>query len=145
MVIPPDLELQAMKVLSSAALIAVGVGASAAAQTSENIIAKLPITVHVNPYLPLIDTTHGTTTWYMFADLADGAAAQMNFLRGHETPEIVQKMSDKMTLGGAAVSPLEGDFDSDSMIWRVRHILGRNAARSTYVLRTGSHQLVCTL
>jgi hypothetical protein len=124
MVIPPDLELQAMKVLSSAALIAVGVGASAAAQTSENIIAKLPITVHVNPYLPLIDTTHGTTTWYMFADLADGAAAQMNFLRGHESPEIVQKMSDKLTLGGAAVSPLEGDFDSDSMIWRVRHILG---------------------
>jgi hypothetical protein len=125
LVVPPDMQLQALKVLSSAALIAVGVGNAAASQTSENIIAKLPITLHVNPYLPLIDTTHGTTTWYVFADpKTDGAAIQMNFLRGHETPELVQKMSDKISLGGAAVSPLEGDFDSDSMIWRVRHILG---------------------
>jgi hypothetical protein len=124
LVVPPDMEIQALKVLSSAALISVGVGNSAAVVTSENIVAKLPLTLHVNPYLPLIDTTHGTTTWYVFADLADGAAAQMNFLRGHENPEIVQKASDKITLGGAAVSPLEGDFDSDSMVWRVRHILG---------------------
>lgn len=125
MVVPPDLEVAALKALSSNALIAIGQGNSAAVQTNENIVAKFPITLHVNPYLPLVDTTHGTTTWYVFADpTADGPAVQLNFLRGHESPELVQKMSDKITLGGGAVSPLEGDFDSDSMQWRVRHIVG---------------------
>lgn len=125
LVVPPELEIKALKALSSAALIAIGVGASAAAQTSENVIAKLPITLHVNEYLSSVDTTHGTTTWYMFADPNDdGAAAQLNFLRGHETPELVQRVSDKQAVGGGLVSPLEGDFTSDSMAWRIRHILG---------------------
>jgi hypothetical protein len=127
LVVPAALEIAALKVLSNNLLIASSLGSTSAdgVRTSENIIAKFPITLHVNPYLDIIDTTHGTTTWYVFADpQADGVAAKLNFLRGRENPEIVQKMSDKITLGGGAVSPLEGDFDSDSMQWRVRHILG---------------------
>jgi hypothetical protein len=125
LVVPPAKEIPALKALSSAALIAVGVGNSAAAQTSENVIAKLPITLHVNPYLPIVDTTHGSTAWYMFADpQSDGPAVQMNFLRGHENPEIVQKLSNKAAVGGGLVNPTEGDFESDSMAWRVRHIMG---------------------
>jgi hypothetical protein len=50
--------------------------------------------------------------------------AVMNFLRGHEAPEVVQRMSNKMSMGGAAVSQMDGDFDSDSMAWRIRHVLG---------------------
>jgi hypothetical protein len=127
LVVPPDLEFTALQTLSNNILIATALGSTSAAavQTNENVIAKVPITLHVNPYLPLVDTTHGTKAYYVFADpTADGPACQLNFLRGHESPELVQKMSDKVTLGGSAVSPLEGDFDSDSMIWRVRHILG---------------------
>lgn len=127
LVVPAALEVAALKALSNNLLIASSLGSTSArgVETNENIIAKFPITLHVNPYLDIIDTTHGTTTWYLFADpQADGAAAKMNFLRGRENPEIVQKVSDKLTLGGGAVSPLEGDFDSDSMQWRVRHIMG---------------------
>lgn len=122
LVVPVGKEFTALQVLSQNLLI--GQGANAGVTTSENVIAKYPITLHTNPYLDIIDTTHGTTTWYVFADLASGYAAKLNFLRGHETPEIVQKTSDKLSLGGGAVSPLEGDFDSDSMVWRVRHIMG---------------------
>ena len=59
----------------------------------------------------------------------------MNFLRGHESPEICQKMSDKISLGGAPISPLEGDFDSDTIKWRVRHVFGgtQTDPRFTYV------------
>lgn len=125
LVVPPELEIRALKALSASALIAIGVGNSASVQTSENVIAKLPITLHVNEYLSSVDTTHGTTTWYMFADpSADGAAVQLNYLRGHEAPEVVQKVSDKVSLGGGPISPMEGDFATDSMAWRIRHVLG---------------------
>jgi hypothetical protein len=126
LVVPPELEIRALKALSASALVAIGLASTSAAslQTSENVIAKLPITLHVNPYLSSVDTTHGTTSWYVFADPSDGAACQLNFLRGHEAPEIVMKSSNKQSLGGAVISPMEGDFESDSMAWRLRHVLG---------------------
>ena len=122
-----------MQLLSNNLLIAtaltsgsVGVtdGPQQVGSTSENILTKYPITAVTNPWLDIIDTTAGTKTWYLFGDPANGDAIKMNFLRGHENPEVVQKMSDKISLGGAPISPLEGDFDSDSIEWRVRHILG---------------------
>lgn len=126
-VVPVALEYKLAQILSQNLLIATALGSTSAAatQTSENIIAKYPITSHTNPYLDIIDTTHPAFTWYVFADInQDGAALGMNFLRGHENPEIVQRQSDKVSLGGGSVSPLEGDFDSDSVNWRVRHIMG---------------------
>lgn len=126
-VVPVALEYKLLQVLSQNLLIASALGSvsSAETRTSENVIAKYPITAHTNPYLDIIDTEDPATTWYLFADPAqDGLAMKMNFLHGRENPEIVQKMSDKISLGGAAISPLEGDFESDSAQWRVRHILG---------------------
>lgn len=126
LVTPVALEYKALQALSNNLLIATALGSTSAAatQTSENIIAKYPITQHTNPWLDIIDTTHGTTTWYLFGEPSTGDAVRVNFLRGHEAPQIVQKNSDKVSLGGAQISPLEGDFDSDSIQWRVRHILG---------------------
>lgn len=126
LVVPPKKHKDALEALNPAALIATALGSTSAAarQTSANVTAQLNITPHVNPYLPIIDTTHGDTTWYLFADLANGTAAQMNFLRGHEAPEICMKASDKVSLGGGLMPAMEGDFSSDSAYWRVRHILG---------------------
>lgn len=124
LVIPPALEFTVAEILNTAAMIAVGVGGSAAVTTSANVLAGQGIQVHVNQYLPIIDTTRGNTAWYLFADLGSGAAVQMNFLRGHESPEIVQKLSNKQSVGGGIVSPFEGDFENDSVEWRVRHIMG---------------------
>jgi hypothetical protein len=97
------------------------------------------LTLAVNPWLDIIDTTAGTKTWYLFGAPANGDAVKMNFLRGHENPEIVQKMSDKISLGGAPISPLEGDFDSDSIQWRVRHVFGgtQTDPRYTYAVVNG--------
>lgn len=129
-VVPVNKEFLLAQLLSQNLLIATALSSSSATgtlgTTSENVIAKYPITAHTNPFLDTVTgSANGQFEWYVFADpQQDGAAVQMNFLRGHENPEIVQKESNKLTLGGASVSPLEGDFDSDSMLWRVRHVLG---------------------
>lgn len=126
LVVPPKKEQAALEALSPAALIAVGLSSTSTKerQTSANVTAQLGIDIVVNPYLPVVDTTHGDTSWYIFAKLSNGGAVQMNFLRGHETPEITMKAPNKQMLGGGAANPLEGDFESDTNQWRVRHVLG---------------------
>jgi hypothetical protein len=130
LVVPPALEITAMQILQSQLLLAAGGDGQANAklqiQPNKNVLSAMSITLHVNPYLPIIDTfpANKDKTWYLFAKLSSGAAAQMNFLRGHESPEIVMKNPNKLALSGGTTNPLEGDFESDSMEWRVRHILG---------------------
>jgi hypothetical protein len=126
-VVPPALETELWKALNPAALIAVGVGNAAARATSANVVVQnLNITGHVNPYLPIIDTSgKGDATWYVIGKQNGNApAAQINFLRGHEQPEIVMKAPNKTTLSGAPTSPMDGNFEEDTMWWRVRHVLG---------------------
>jgi hypothetical protein len=124
LVVPPAKHKAALEAVSPAALIAVGQGNAAARQTSANVAALLNITIHVNSFLPLVDTTHGTTTWYVIADVSNGTAAQMNFLSGHEAPEVVMKAPNKSSVQGGMGSPTDGDFESDTLRWRVRHVLG---------------------
>lgn len=49
---------------------------------------------------------------------------EMAYLRGHEMPEICMKSSDKVTVGGAALSPFSGDFATDNIMYRVRIVHG---------------------
>lgn len=122
----PDLEIPVLRALSPGSLIA-GEGLSSNYVTSENVVAKLGIVPHVNPYIPLVATTgtYAAKSWWLFGESGSApVGAQMNFLRGHEAPEIVQRMSNKMSLSGAPISQMDGDFDSDSMAWRLRHVLG---------------------
>lgn len=124
LVVPPTKQKAALEAVNPAALIATGVGNAAARQTSANVTAQLNITIHVNAFLPLVDTTHGSTTWYVIADQSNGTAAQMNFLSGHEAPEVVMKAPNKSSVQGGMGSPMDGDFESDTLRWRVRHVLG---------------------
>ena len=139
LVVPVNLEFAALGLLSTNALIAAlsttGPTNAPFGSTSENIIARYGIKLHVNPWLDQNGSSDAKYTWFLFGDPADGDAVRMNFLRGHESPEICQKMSDKISLGGAPISPLEGDFDSDTIKWRVRHVFGgtQTDPRFTYV------------
>jgi hypothetical protein len=124
MVVPPALEVPMYQVLQSQLLIAAGGGANLLSP-NKNVITNFSITGHMNPYLPILDTSASkNTTWYLIARLANGAAVQLNFLRGHESPELVMKNPNKLTLGGAIQDPLQGDFEQDAIDWRVRHIMG---------------------
>jgi len=129
LVVPPALEYTMLQVLSAGALIVSGgdatSGVAPTVRTSVNVTAQMGIVGHMNPYLPIIDTSAGNDkTWYLFAQLADGYAAKLNFLRGHESPELVMKAPNKVTLAGGSTNPFDGNFEEDTVFWRVRHVLG---------------------
>ncbi len=85
-----------------------------------------------------MDTTHGQTGWYLFANPANGRPAlQQSFLRGHESPEMFMKLPNNVAIGegrmgpGAGVmpgstsaNPMEGDFETDAICYKIRHVLG---------------------
>jgi hypothetical protein len=47
----------------------------------------------VNYYLPIVDTTSGSTAWYVFATPKQGRPAlQQSFLRGREAPQLFMRL-----------------------------------------------------
>lgn len=127
LVVPPALEFTARSILTSSMKMWTYGGddeASPVPYPTTNVIPQMGLQLHVDPFLPVIDTTHGSTGWYLFADPSQGAALEVGYLRGHESPEIVMKGSDKVQVGGASVSPFDGDFATDNIMYRVRHVFG---------------------
>ena len=57
--------------------------------------------------------------WRPRTALASRPAVAVAFLRGYETPDIRQKAG-----AGNGVDPNGGDFDDDSVRYRVRHVTG---------------------
>lgn len=122
LVVPPALEFTARAILTSTVIY----GNAGAPAT--NIIPQMGLQLHVDPLLPVIDTSGNVNdTWYLFADSAQGKWGQVEYLRGHESPEICMKSSNKVSLSGQGIDPMGGDFDSDDILWRVRHCLGAEA------------------
>lgn len=131
LVVPPLLELTARAILTSSLILST----AAAPIPNANVLSQMGLQLHVDPLLPVIDTSGNRNgTWYLFADLSQGAAIEMDFLRGYEDPEICMKASDKVTAGGGALTPFSGDFATDNVFYRVRDIHGgtRLDPRMTY-------------
>jgi hypothetical protein len=126
LVVPPSLEVTAMNILNAMEIRANTSGGGTAAQS---LVAanwmKTRITLAVNYYLPIVNTTSGTTAWYLFADPNLGRpASEVGFLAGHEEPEVFLKTSNAVRVGGGDIDPLSGDFDTDAINYRVRHVFG---------------------
>jgi hypothetical protein len=49
---------------------------------------------------------------------------EVGFLIGHETPELFQKTPNAVRVGGGPVDPTDGDFETDSVEWKLRHVYG---------------------
>jgi hypothetical protein len=122
LVVPKTLEYTARAILTSALQ---QEAAAAAPVPTVNITPQLGLKLHVDPYLQVVDATAtDDTTWYLFADPSQGKCMEMDYLTGHEQPEICMKASDKLAMGGGSISPFEGDFDSDNIKYRVRCVHG---------------------
>lgn len=131
LVVPPALELTARAILTSTTKMwtaeSIDIDGATLYSTpypTNNVVSQYGLQLHVDPYLPVIDTTHGNTGWYVFADPSQGASLEVGYLRGYEAPEIVMKASDKVTVGGGMLSPFSGDFATDNVMYRVRHVFG---------------------
>jgi len=126
LVVPPALEFTARAILTSALkMYTESAGGALATLPMTNVIPQVGLKLHVDPLLPVIDASGNVnTTWYVFAEPSQLAAMEFDRLRGHETPEICMKASDKVSTTGAPMSPFSGDFATDNTFYRVRIVCG---------------------
>lgn len=122
--VPPALRIVANNILNATQII---VGADSAAQRIlTNNWMRNNVELIVNPVLPMINTTNGNTAWYLHAAASTGRPLlEVGFLSGYETPQLFMKSPNAIRIGGGSlVDPLAGDFDNDSIDYKIRHVFG---------------------
>lgn len=126
--VPPALEVTANNIINALTIKAKTTGGGSSEQEIEtaNWIKAGGLKVAVLPYAPIIaSTANGGTQWYLFADPAEGrGAVEVAHLRGHEAPAIFMKSPNAIGLSGTAATAYEGDFDTDSIQFKVRAVFG---------------------
>jgi hypothetical protein len=127
LMVPPALKVAAMNILNATEILSADGGGDGTGNNQLRVANWLRnlVTLVDNPWLPIIDTTSGNSAWYLFADPNVGRPAlEIGFLRGHEQPELFQKTPNAVRVGGGTVDPLDGDFETDSVDHKVRHVFG---------------------
>lgn len=149
LVVPVSLKVVAMNILNADSVWMADQGgtqqingANLSATTAQMLHAqnwaKNVVRLAVNYYLPWVDATHGQTGWYLFANPENGRPAlEFGRLRGHTSPELFMKLPNSVSIGEGAfgpgqgvmpgttnMNPMEGDFDTDSVNYKIRHIFG---------------------
>jgi hypothetical protein len=119
----PDLEITAESIANAVQIRLNEAGGSTNSQLVTTNWTQNRIKLVMNPYIPVVATTNGATTWFLHAAAGEGRPAfEMGFLRGHESPEMFQKKSNAMALSGGGEA-LES-FETDSVDYKVRHVFG---------------------
>jgi hypothetical protein len=68
------------------------------------------ISLVMNPFIPIVCTSNGTTTWALFANPSVGRpAGEVGFLSGFEEPVLYRKASNSMRISGG-LDQAAGDF-----------------------------------
>ena len=147
LVVPPSLKVVAMNILSTDYVWMADqggttqiFGSNTAAFSGQQLHAmnwaKNIVRLAVNYYLPIVDTSHGKTGWYLFANPENGRPAlEFGRLRGHTTPELFMKLPNSVAIGEGSMgpgpgimpgstnmNPMEGDFDTDTIAYKIRHV-----------------------
>jgi hypothetical protein len=138
LVVPPALQIVARNILNATQLhiTDAGGGGKAANTTAtpsgeQRLIVdnwmRNNVQLDVNAFIPYIATSaNGNASWFLFADTAAGQrpAIEIDFLRGHEAPELFMRTPDAIRVGGGAVDVMDGNFDHDAIEYKLRHVLG---------------------
>lgn len=127
LVVPPALEVVANNIINATLIRATSTGGTATQELEVANWMSRRLRVVVNPYLPIFATTaNGNTTWVLVGNPSGGdrPAVRLAFLQGHEEPEIFVKTPNAQRVGGGGEDAMNGDFDTDSIDYKVRHVLG---------------------
>jgi hypothetical protein len=127
LVVPPALQITAQNILNATQL---WLDTNASAGTAQqNMVTtnwmSQKVRLSIDPYIPVVaSSANGDTSWFLHASPSVGRPAlEVGFLRGHESPEIFVKAPNTQS-AGASTDPLNGDFDTDSIMYKVRHVFG---------------------
>jgi len=139
--VPPALKLTAQALVNTLQVQAKTSGGGTSAQEiyTKNLFQDLQIAVL--PYMSRIITdtpANARTSWFLFASpqQTERPAVEIGFLRGHKEPEIFMKAPNAVRVGGSSVGAMDGDFDTDSVEYKVRYVFG--GARMDYRAAVGS-------
>jgi hypothetical protein len=117
LIVPPELETTALKILNSTQLIAIGVGNTAAVQGSYNAVnsqeTKLELCVE-----PLLTDAND---WYLAADPLVTPGIEVGFFRGQRNPQVFVESAG---IQGNDNPFANGNFKNSSINYKVRHIFG---------------------
>jgi hypothetical protein len=125
LVVPSALEVTALNIMNTIQVEMIEKGGTSNRKTIVQNWLKTKFRLNVNPWIPLVATSaNGSTSWFLFSNPdADRPALEMAFLRGHEEPEIFMKAPNATRIGGG-MDAMSGDFDTDSIEYKVRHVFG---------------------
>lgn len=124
LVVPPALEITAENILNATVLeVATGGGAyNAMDQLTVRNWMNGRLGLVVDPYIGMVAQTNAATSWFLFASTsAARPAMQMDYLVGHETPELFVKTPNASRVGGGTVPE---SFETDEQEFKIRHIFG---------------------
>lgn len=127
--VPPALEVVANNIVNALEIHAAAGGGDGTGNDQLRVQNWLSgrLKVKVNPWLTIIDqTANKNTTWYVWAspDNEGRPAMEIGFLTAHPTPEMFMKAPNALRIGGGMADVMDGDFDSDSIEWKIRHVFG---------------------
>ena len=131
LVVPPALKVVAENILNATQLeiTAEAAGGEYDTGAEQRLITanwmRNNVRIVVNPWIPIIASNSNTnTSWFLFADAQSGPPAlELGFLRGYEAPQIFIKEPNQRRVGGA-INMADGDFETDTIQHKVRHIFG---------------------
>lgn len=118
LVVPPGLWVTANNIMNQLTvdLTTEGGASGQTVRTNNWIVGNLQVVV--DPYIPIIATSNGNTSWFVFADPAVGRPAlEVGFLTGFAEPQLYQKLANTMRVGGA-VDQMAGDFSTMSQEYK---------------------------
>lgn len=124
--VPPALEIPALNILN-AVQVQIGDTTSTDPVLVTTNWMRNRMSLAVGTYIPHIASANGNTSWFLFAAPGDGRPAGMvATLRGHEEPEVWIKSPNAQRAGGGGgtVDAMDGDFDTDTIEYRVRAVFG---------------------
>lgn len=129
LVYPPNMDIAVKQILgASQLLVSPGFLAAGTTLMTANWVGSM-VKPACNYWLPVVSATaNGATSWYIIANPLGGRPAfEVDFLAGHESPEIFMKASNQVPVGGGLTDPMGGDFDTDKIVYKVRHCVGGGA------------------
>ncbi|MCI0550524.1 MAG: Mu-like prophage major head subunit gpT family protein [Anaerolineae bacterium] len=126
LVVPPALEITALNILNALQIEITEAGGTSAQKLIAVNWMKGRTRLNVNPYIPIVaSTANGSTSWFLFANPDNGRPAlEVAFLIGHEEPEVFMKVPNQVRVGGGAPDVMDGDFETDSIEHKLRHVFG---------------------